>query len=109
MAAELPLSGDELAWLLNQTLGMPVGGVRMRVERVEPGGTSARPEVRVRVVVSDDSASLGVWEVDVPMDPLDLEPEVNAPALVAILAGNLREWWELKGVEARIGRWGRPV
>ncbi|MEV5573412.1 hypothetical protein AB0L06_25500 [Spirillospora sp. NPDC052269] len=109
MVAELPLAAEELVRRLNRVLGVSVGGIWMRVERVETGGSPSRPEVKVRVIVADDTASLGVWDVDVPIDPLDLDPEVSPSALVAILGGNLREWWELKGVEPRIGRWGRPV
>ncbi|MFC5180411.1 hypothetical protein [Actinomadura harenae] len=96
MVAEFPLAGGELVRLLNEVLGTPVGGVRMRVERVSVG----RAEVAVRVIVADESASLGVWDVDVP---------VEAGVDASVLGRRLREWWVLKGVEPGMGRWGRPV
>ncbi|RFU39561.1 hypothetical protein DZF91_21730 [Actinomadura logoneensis] len=104
MAAELPLPADELARRLNEALGR-VGGVRMRVVSAGMGGTSDEPAVRFRVSV----AEAGMWDVAVPMDPLDLEPGVNTSALVAVLHANLLEWWDLKDREARIARWGRAV
>lgn len=109
MVPELPLPAEELVGRLNEALAMRVDAVRMRVERAEMDGTSERPSVRLRISVADDAAPPRLWDVAIPIDPLDLEPDVNSSALVAILHANVREWWDLKGGEPEIARWGRPV
>jgi hypothetical protein len=109
VASELPLPPAELARRLNEVLGLRAGGVRMRVESAALGGTGERPAVRLRVSVADHLGGPGTWDVSVPMDPLDLEPDVNTSALVAVLHANLLEWWDLKDREPRIAEWGRAV
>lgn len=105
----LPLAPDELAVRLSRGLAPRRDNLRLAV--AEPVLVE-RPQLGLRLLVtvtSDAQQAAERWEVTIPLDPLDLDPEIVTTSFVVTLRANLEEWWDVKDQEPPIAAWGRRL
>jgi len=108
----LPMPPEELARSLSRALGGRSAGPALTV--TEPGlvRTPDEPGLGLRVTV-DAAGGPGhageTWRVTIPVDPIDLEPDVSPSALVTVLRANIEEWWDRKAYEPHLASWGRRL
>ena len=108
----LPIPPEELARSLSRALGGRSAGPALTV--TEPGlvRTPDEPGFGLRLTVDVDGGAGGAgetWRVTIPVDPIDLEPDVSPSALVTVLRANIEEWWDRKADEPRLASWGHRV
>ena len=108
----LPLAPEELARRLSEGLAPRPEGLELSVaepvliEVPEDPGRALRLRVTAATAADPD---VQMWQLAIPLDPADLDPEVSPSALVAILRANLEEWWDVKDRDPRIAFWGRRL
>jgi hypothetical protein len=108
----LPLAPEELARRLSEGLAPRPEGLELSVEQPilvevpEDPGLVLRLRVTAATAADPDGQ---VWQLAIPLDPADLDPEVNPSALVTVLRANLEEWWDVKDSEPHIASWGRRL
>ena len=47
------------------------------------------------------------WDLRLPLDLVDLDPEVAVQSFITTIRANLEEWWYTKDREPHTAAWGR--
>ncbi|MBV8542605.1 MAG: hypothetical protein JO063_09700 [Pseudonocardiales bacterium] len=110
MPLSLPLPPEDLARKLSRPLAPRRDGLELSVADPTLVETGDDPKLRLRVTVTTARCETPEhWQVTIPLDPVDLDPAVNATAFATTLRANLEEWWDMKDRESRIAAWGRRL
>ncbi len=98
---ELPMPTEQLGQRLSIPLGGSAAGPALHVTGLSLVRNADGLGLRL-----DVTAGVEHWLVTIPLDPIDLDPEVSADALVVTLRANLEEWWHTKDHDSRVAGWG---
>jgi hypothetical protein len=104
----LPMDPDELAAAISRELAPRPDHLQLSVSGLGLVG-GAEPQLRMRVRATADAMSPESWEMTIPIDPADLDPEVVPSSFVLVIRANLEEWWDVKAFEPSIAAWGRRL
>lgn len=108
----LPLPAADLARRLSGLLAPRRDGLSLTVTALELVTHDAGPGLGLRMTVKisrTDGAPNELWQVTIPVDPIDLDPSVNVDSFVITIRANLEEWWHVRKAEPRIALWGRRL
>lgn len=90
--------------LVNESLPHRSRSHYLNVLVVTLSADQARAEVVLEIV--DDRTLKQVWDVAIPIDPIDLT--LNDQALATVLRANLDEWDDTRAHEPELAAWGTP-